>query len=94
MHRYGLSSTFENREVQAEYFVPLEHAVPALRAVWATAKARRLGGSELRVVRGDDHWLSPCGGEMSIDCTIVATLQSIACFRSREETKASAADGF
>ena len=66
--RYGLSSTFESREVQAEYFVPLEHAQPALRAVWKVAKERGLGGSELRVVRGDDHWLSPCGGR---DCLVI-----------------------
>jgi hypothetical protein len=64
--RYGLNDTFADREVQAEYFVPLEHAEPALRAVWAVAKARQLGGSELRVVRGDDHWLSPCGGRDSL----------------------------
>ena len=27
-----------------------------------------MGGSELRVVRGDDHWLSPCGGR---DCLVI-----------------------
>ena len=56
--RYGLSSTFESREVQAEYFVPLEHAQPALRAVWKVAKERGLEVREVKTEReGDYHTL-------------------------------------
>ena len=45
-------------ELQLEYFVPLEKAGDALRAVQRTAAAWPLLYSELRAVAADDLWLS------------------------------------
>ncbi len=58
----------DGREIQTEYFVPIEAAVDALRTV------RRLGPrirehllvSELRTVAADDLWLSPAYGRDSL----------------------------
>lgn len=48
-------------ELQSEYFVPLSHAMPALRAVEALRDriAPHLLISEIRTVAADDLWLSP-----------------------------------
>ena len=46
---------------QAEYFVPVEHTVPAIRALrkFAPKLAPVLGVSELRIIAADDLWMSP-----------------------------------
>ncbi|WP_210505563.1 D-arabinono-1,4-lactone oxidase [Naasia sp. SYSU D00057] len=51
-------------ELQSEYLLPFEDAVPALRAVAGMADriAPLLQISEIRTVRADDLWLSPSSG--------------------------------
>jgi hypothetical protein len=61
-HGYGSGGTYESREVQAEYFLPLAHAEQALAAL--AGVCGRWGYdvfqiTELRLTRGDDLWLSP-----------------------------------
>lgn len=59
---YGLGGTFESREVQVEYFVPLADAEPALEVchqVCGQWDYDCFQITELRVTRGDDQWLSP-----------------------------------
>lgn len=59
-------------EIQTEWFVDADDAVPALRAV--TDLAASLGGeleallavTEIRAVRGDDLWLSPAQGRETV----------------------------
>lgn len=59
-------------EIQTEWFVPADDAVPALRAV--TELAASLGGeleallavSEIRAIRGDELWLSPAQGRETV----------------------------
>jgi xylitol oxidase len=62
-------------DIQAELFVPLEHASAALQAVWDATKEWSWGvelnddgeiawgnlayGCQIRSVKGDDGWLSP-----------------------------------
>lgn len=50
------------RELQTEYFVPREHAVPALRAVAQLREqiAPLLMISEVRTIAADKLWMSPC----------------------------------
>lgn len=52
------------RELQSEYFVPMEHAWRAIRAVQALRGqiAPHLFISEIRTVAADDLWMSPCHG--------------------------------
>jgi len=49
-------------ELQAEYFVPRQHAVAALRAVTALHEqiAPLLMTSEVRTIAADNLWMSPC----------------------------------
>jgi xylitol oxidase len=49
-------------ELQSEYLLPVEHAVPALRALSQIGDglAPVLRICEVRVVAADDLWLSPC----------------------------------
>ncbi|SDS80960.1 xylitol oxidase [Nocardioides scoriae] len=59
-------------EIQTEWFVPADEAVPALRAV--TDLAARLGGeleallavTEIRAIGADDLWLSPAQGRETV----------------------------
>ena len=55
-------------ELQSEYFVAREHAAAALRALRELAEVFTpvLQVSELRVVKGDDLWLSPAYGRDSL----------------------------
>jgi xylitol oxidase len=55
-------------ELQTEYFVPLEHAVEALRAV-ASLRAHvapYLMISEVRTISADTLWMSPCYRQASV----------------------------
>lgn len=56
------------KELQAEYFIPREHAVKAIAAVQRMGK--KLGPhlfiSEIRTIDGDDLWMSPCYHQPSI----------------------------
>ena len=49
-------------ELQTEYLLPVEHAVPALRALNQVSErvAAVLQICEIRAVAADDLWLSPC----------------------------------
>jgi xylitol oxidase len=59
------------QELQFEFFVPLEHAEAAMAATWEVSKDWHLPCStdpegkpfanytDIRVIRGDEHWLSP-----------------------------------
>jgi xylitol oxidase len=55
-------------ELQSEYFVPRQHAVTALRAVYRLREqiAPLLLISEVRSVAADTLWMSPCYGEVCI----------------------------
>ena len=59
---YGLNGTYETREVQVEYFVPLDRAEEAL-AICAEVCGKWSYDvfliTELRAIRGDEMWLSP-----------------------------------
>ena len=58
------------QELQFEFFVPLEHAEAAMEATWAVTKDWHLppasdpdgrpfaNYTDIRVIRGDEHWLS------------------------------------
>jgi len=50
------------KELQAEYFVPLEHAMDAITAVAQLGKmiSPHLFISEIRTIAADDLWMSPC----------------------------------
>lgn len=56
------------RELQAEYFVPLEHAPAAYQALQDLRE--QIGPvlmiSEVRAIAADDHWMSPCYDQDSI----------------------------
>ncbi|HSB93610.1 MAG TPA: D-arabinono-1,4-lactone oxidase [Flavitalea sp.] len=56
------------KELQAEYFVPLEHAVHAMMAVKKLAAeiGPLLFISEIRTIKGDDFWMSPCRKQDSV----------------------------
>lgn len=49
-------------ELQVEYYVPIEHAIPAIRALreQGPAMADLLLVGEIRTIGADDLWLSPC----------------------------------
>ena len=49
-------------ELQAEYFVPMKHAVEAIQAVARMGKqiGPHLFISEIRTIAADDLWMSPC----------------------------------
>lgn len=55
-------------ELQAEYFVPAEHAVDAIRAVRSLKDEIKpvLMISEIRTIAADDFWLSPCYRQNSV----------------------------
>jgi xylitol oxidase len=58
----------QGRELQSEYFVPIEYAYSAIMAV---ARIRQLITphlliSEIRCVAADDLWMSPCNGESCV----------------------------
>ena len=65
----AIATADETREVQAEYFIDLEHAEGALGVI---AEVCGKWGydvfqiTELRVTRGDDLWLSPVRGRDSL----------------------------
>jgi xylitol oxidase len=56
------------KELQSEYFVPLHHAVEAIRAVGKLGKAigPHLFITEIRAIAADDLWMSPCHNQTSI----------------------------
>jgi xylitol oxidase len=55
-------------ELQSEYLLPVEHAVPALRALSQISEslAPVLRICEVRVIAADDLWLSPCYQQDSV----------------------------
>lgn len=55
-------------EIQSEYLVPAEHAVPAIEALRAVGHrlADVLFVGEIRTIAADDAWLSPSGGRDSV----------------------------
>lgn len=55
-------------ELQAEYFVPREHAVDAILAVQALHEqiSPHLFISEVRSIAADDYWMSPCYQQNSV----------------------------
>ncbi len=64
LHRpYGLGN-----ELQSEYFVAREHAIPAIQAILALRSVLTpvLGLSEIRTIRGDDLWLSNAFGQDTV----------------------------
>jgi len=56
------------KELQSEYFVPLRHAVEAIRAVSKLGSqiGPHLFITEIRAIAADDLWLSPCHEQTSI----------------------------
>ena len=50
------------KELQAEYFVPRQHAVEAIMAVQSLSErvAPQILISEVRSIAADDYWMSPC----------------------------------
>lgn len=56
------------KELQAEYFVPYEHAVDAILAIQGMGKliGPHLFISEIRTVAADDLWMSPCYKQKSV----------------------------
>jgi len=56
------------KELQAEYFVPHEHAVEAIQAIQKMGKAigPHLFISEIRTIDADDFWMSPCYKQPSV----------------------------
>lgn len=56
------------KELQAEYFVPHEHAVEAIQAIQKMGKAigPYLFISEIRTIDADDFWMSPCYKQPSV----------------------------
>lgn len=56
------------KELQAEYFVPLQHAPAAYQAIQDMREqvGPVLMISEVRAIAADDHWMSPCYGQDSI----------------------------
>jgi xylitol oxidase len=71
-------------ELQSEYLLPFEQAVPALRAVAGIADrvAPLLQISEIRAVRGDDLWLSPSYGTdaVALHCTWIQDEAAVTAF--------------
>jgi len=56
------------KELQAEYFVPHEHAVEAIQAIQKMGKeiGPHLFISEIRTIDADDFWMSPCYKQPSV----------------------------
>jgi xylitol oxidase len=56
------------KELQAEYFVPQQHAVDAILAVSRLGKqiSPHLFISEIRTIDTDNLWMSPCYGQPSV----------------------------
>ncbi|MBB3055476.1 FAD-binding protein [Mucilaginibacter gotjawali] len=56
------------KELQAEYFVPLHHAVAAIEAVAKLGKqiGPHLFITEIRTIAADDLWMSPCRHQTSV----------------------------
>ena len=56
------------KELQAEYFVPHEHAVDAIFAIQKMGKeiGPHLFISEIRTIDADDFWMSPCYKQPSV----------------------------
>jgi xylitol oxidase len=56
------------KELQAEYFVPHEHAVEAMMAVKQLSDqiGPHLFISEIRTIAADDLWMSPCYKQPSV----------------------------
>ncbi|MHA6249933.1 FAD-binding protein [Pontibacter sp. CAU 1760] len=50
------------RELQSEYFVPIEHAYEAMMAIQELSEqiSPHLFISEIRTIKADDFWMSPC----------------------------------
>lgn len=56
------------KELQAEFFIPKEHAVEAILAIQRMGKkiGPHLFISEIRTIEADDFWMSPCYHQPSI----------------------------
>src|SRR6201982_1527376 len=56
------------KELQTEYFVPIEHAVEAIEAVSRLGKkiGPHLFIPEIRTIAADDLWMSPCRNQPSV----------------------------
>ena len=56
------------KELQAEYFVPYEHAVEAILAIQRLGKqiGPHLFISEIRTIDADNLWISPCYKQPSV----------------------------
>ena len=56
------------KELQSEYFVPFESAVPAMEAVMQLGKqiGPHLLITEIRTIAADDLWMSPCYKQASV----------------------------
>ncbi|MEP7317366.1 MAG: FAD-binding protein [Panacibacter sp.] len=56
------------KELQAEYFVPMRHAVEAILAIQRLGKQTgpHLFISEIRTIAADDLWMSPCRNQQSV----------------------------
>jgi xylitol oxidase len=56
------------KELQAEYFVPKQHAVDAIMAIQKMGRevGPHLFISEVRTIAADDLWMSPCYGQDSV----------------------------
>ncbi len=58
----------KGEELQSEYFLKMEYAVPALQAVSTLAAqlAPHLFISEIRTIAADEFWMSPCYKQQSV----------------------------
>lgn len=56
------------KELQAEYFVPMRHAVEAILTIQRLGKQTgpHLFISEIRTIAADDLWMSPCRNQQSV----------------------------
>jgi xylitol oxidase len=56
------------KELQAEYFIPFQHAVDAIFAIQRLGKqiGPHLFISEIRTIAADDFWMSPCRNQQSV----------------------------
>lgn len=56
------------KELQSEYFVPIQHAMEAIEAVSGLGKqiGPHLFITEIRAIAADDLWMSPCHNQTSI----------------------------
>ena len=69
------------KELQAEYFVPKQHAVAALLAIQRLGKQlkRLLMISEVRTIHADQYWMSPCYRQscVAIHFTLVQNWEAV-----------------